>query len=550
MLSGGLGNDTLIGGLGADVFVFDATGVANYDAISDFTSGQDRINLYGTAFLPALSIAIYTDMFVIGTTALDANDYIIYNQSTGNLFFDADGNGGGTQELIAKLNANTILLQSDFINALVPGVTLVGTALADTLTGGAGNDTLDGGDGTDVLIGGAGNDTMMGEQGSDIYMFYAGSDHAVAEIFDYSINEARFASTTENDTLTIFAMDSGLWNIVIGTGTTAQADTSGTVSLNIDASLYSNLNPIITGNNGNNIIYASTFVADVVYGMGGNDTIIATSSTHTFLGQDGNDTLIGGSGNEDLYGGAGDDSLSGGGERDVIIGGEGNDLINGGAGNDLIYGGDNFINGLIGSDTIDGGDGDDTIIAPMTSIVHGGNGNDIISIDPASGVLNGSIIYGDAGNDIIYGSAASADILIGGAGDDVIYGRGGAAPDQLIGQDGNDTIVSGDGSDFMYGGAGADVFTAESLNPSGTSGIIFDFSSAELDKIDISAFDANSNTLANDAFTFVNAFTNTAGQLRYDGVSLIMADTNGDGISDFQISLNGVVTMSASDFIL
>jgi len=48
------------------------------------------------------------------------------------------------------------------------GVTLFGTAEADTLTGGDGNDILDGGGGNDLLIGGLGNDYLVGREGDDV----------------------------------------------------------------------------------------------------------------------------------------------------------------------------------------------------------------------------------------------------------------------------------------------------------------------------------------------------------------------------------------------
>jgi len=38
-----------------------------------------------------------------GGTATDANDYILYDTATGNLYYDADGNGAGARVLFATV---------------------------------------------------------------------------------------------------------------------------------------------------------------------------------------------------------------------------------------------------------------------------------------------------------------------------------------------------------------------------------------------------------------------------------------------------------------
>lgn len=53
--------------------------------------------------------------FVIGTQALDANDFIIYNDVTGALLYDADGSGGGAAVPIAIIGTGLAMTHTDFV---------------------------------------------------------------------------------------------------------------------------------------------------------------------------------------------------------------------------------------------------------------------------------------------------------------------------------------------------------------------------------------------------------------------------------------------------
>jgi serralysin len=107
----------LIGAGGADTFVFDtALGAGNVDAINDFVSGTDRIALDDAVFTGIGSLgALGAGAFVNGTVAGDADDRIIYNSATGQLFFDADGNGAGVAVLFATLSAHPNIAANDFV---------------------------------------------------------------------------------------------------------------------------------------------------------------------------------------------------------------------------------------------------------------------------------------------------------------------------------------------------------------------------------------------------------------------------------------------------
>ena len=117
VLYGGTGNDTLTGGAGADKFVFaSALGPNNVDTIRDFVSGTDKIVLDDNIFTGLVAGSALTN-FVSGAnpTATSANPTILYNRSTGDLLYDADGNGAGAAVRFASLTAAPMLLATDFI---------------------------------------------------------------------------------------------------------------------------------------------------------------------------------------------------------------------------------------------------------------------------------------------------------------------------------------------------------------------------------------------------------------------------------------------------
>jgi Ca2+-binding RTX toxin-like protein len=115
LLNGGAGHDVLNGGAGADLFVFaDTLGGSNVDGIQDFATGADRILLDHDVFSGLATGALASSAFVLGTGAGDADDRIIYNQATGELWFDADGSGATAPVLFATLAPSTSLAASDF----------------------------------------------------------------------------------------------------------------------------------------------------------------------------------------------------------------------------------------------------------------------------------------------------------------------------------------------------------------------------------------------------------------------------------------------------
>lgn len=116
-LAGGAGRDTLTGGLGADHFAL-VRGGPNADRITDFTDGQDRLQLSAAEFGAGLAPgALAAGAFIANTSgqAQAGSHRFIYETDTGRLYFDADGNGAGTRMLIATLEGLPTLAAGDFL---------------------------------------------------------------------------------------------------------------------------------------------------------------------------------------------------------------------------------------------------------------------------------------------------------------------------------------------------------------------------------------------------------------------------------------------------
>lgn len=116
-LYGGGGADWLFGGAGQDVFVFNtALGATQIDSVRDYSVADDTIWLDNAIFTKfAATGALNAAYFRVGAAAADANDYIIYDSSTGALFYDANGNGVGGAVQIATLSAGLALTNADFL---------------------------------------------------------------------------------------------------------------------------------------------------------------------------------------------------------------------------------------------------------------------------------------------------------------------------------------------------------------------------------------------------------------------------------------------------
>ncbi|MBW4575053.1 MAG: calcium-binding protein [Aphanothece sp. CMT-3BRIN-NPC111] len=113
-LEGGTGIDAMTGGPGVDRFIYRRLG-EGLDIITDFVPADDTI-IVGTSFGGGIATGtLPANKFRIGSAAADADDRFIYNNATGDLFFDPDGTGVSGQVLVAALSANLAITNNDIV---------------------------------------------------------------------------------------------------------------------------------------------------------------------------------------------------------------------------------------------------------------------------------------------------------------------------------------------------------------------------------------------------------------------------------------------------
>jgi Ca2+-binding RTX toxin-like protein len=463
-IDGAGGNDTLSGGNGdGDIFIFgQAPGTANSDFITNFQSASDTLEL-DARVMPALGAS---GRFAMGdarffaaagaTSGHDADDRIVYNSSTGNVFYDADGSGAGAAQLIATLQQGAALTAADVVvaNGGAPGGQLIqGTSGDDTLGGTNGNDTLDGLAGNDVVDGGLGTDLVRGGSGNDRLKDRADSVASAPDTLDGGLG---------NDIFDLLANPSRPHATVL-----VDAGGVDTVWANHNFTLPAGIENL------------TLFEGFAGQGNELDNTIVAFGNlpNYSLEGAAGNDTLIGAPDSTDgMTGGAGSDVFAflrlssnasgfGGGDNvfDFVSGTDTLQLDNTGFANlgapgRFSPGDERFFLGNAAHDASDrvifadatgrllyDPDGTGPAQALMIARIQGLVATDIVVVGEAAPPPPASIA-GTAGNDSLTGTAGN-DSILGLAGSDTINALGG-----------NDTLDGGAGIDNLNGGFGNDTY--------------------------------------------------------------------------------------------
>ena len=227
---GGLGDDSLNGGSGADTFVFAAN--SGDDTITDFDKDNDTIDLGMLPEAIAFSDLTFTALTdgtgtVITHSALNGSITVLgMNPSdfTAAMFNLPDG----STTSVTTTEGDTVQLyenpwegteDSDILIDGSNSTRMVGLGGNDRLEGGAGADALMGEEGNDILDGGADDDVLYGGSGDDTFVFEEG--HGTDTILDF---------TDGDDLIDLSALTgiTGFSDLTIAAdGTTAVIDLTG-----------------------------------------------------------------------------------------------------------------------------------------------------------------------------------------------------------------------------------------------------------------------------------------------------------------------------------
>jgi Ca2+-binding RTX toxin-like protein len=472
--------------------------------------------------------------------------------------------GAGNDTLIGYQGNNALIgdIGDDYLN--------VDTSTGDnTLNGGIGDDTLNarGTTGNNSLSGGDGNDYLS----TSSFPIYSGYSYIA------SSSNNTLDGGAGNDTLNAESPSGD--NLLSGGDGNDYLSTSGTKSDNGQLNFTSEGNNTLDGGAGDDRLYADISTGNnLLSGGDGNDTL-STSGTYTR-----NSFIVPSSGNNTLNGGAGDDYLyaSASTGSNFFSGGDGNDsfflstissdgspsnsylvtqTVDGGKGDDLLSfnllpfhdSDSNVAGGIITTFN------PTTNKGTITAGTYGVNYKNIEKLN-ISGTADDDNILGSNGNDTLSTGNGGKDTIDGGKGDDVLsvdYSNatskitttfnattntglitagtyqvsyknierlnitGTADDDNILGNNGNDTLSTGSGgNDTINGGQGDDILSVDYY--SNTTGITTTYN------------------------TTTNAGVITAGSNRVSYKNIERLDISGTVSDDYIIGNNGNDTLSGS----
>ena len=518
-LRGNFGNDRLIGGTGVDTLTggFGADEMEGGDGDDTLLGGSGSDYLSGGAGNDTLNGGLGTDAAEGGT---GDDNYIL--DSTADIVFERAAEG---VDSVQSSGFGLDLRQfGEVENATVLGsanVNLTGNASDNLLKGTSGNNLIDGREGDDRMEGGQGSDTYVLDRLGDLVVEAAnGGTDTIQSSVTVSLR-----SGVEEQVLPgleiIFAAMLNVENIVL-TGFGAINAYGDALANNLRGNVAANRldggagADTMSGGEGDDTYFIDNTGDDVIEFDGdGEDTVLSANLSLNLVSvrfANVENAALTGNLSLSLTGDSGVNTLIGNAGSNIIDGGGGGDVMNGGTGDDTYILRSLFFDEIV--EDVSGGT--DTIEASTFGVSL------ITFANVENARLTGSGTHGLTGND-------AANILQGNSGINAITGRGGA--------------------DRLTGGTGVDNFTylAESDSTLAARDVITDFV-AGTDNIDLGSF------IGSFVFRGTQAFTGGQ-QVRFvqnakGNTTTVEIDTGGALGADMAITLNGLINLTATDFIL
>ncbi|WP_264373117.1 calcium-binding protein [Pelagibius marinus] len=422
VLDGGAGDDTLIGGVESDLYVF------------KLGYGHDRIEDNNDNVLIE-----HTDVVMFGE-GIEKEDLVFSRDGGSSTLEIAVGDAGDALTLVGQFSAaytgplgkqwlDRIELLTFEDGSYYSWQDIMVKMVADAKT--AGDDTIWGFAYEDTLDGGAGDDYLIGAEESDTYIFGAGYGHD--RVFENGPN-----ILSGNEDKVVFK------DGITEAGVTFSRDGN---SSNLDI-LVNGTDDILTIQGQFAATYTGPFgkqwldrIEEVVFDNGFTyqwyeimEKMVADAKTA------GDDTIWGFSYEDTLDGGAGNDFLSGGNESDIYIFGLG-------YGQDVIW--EKMTNILSGDD--------DQVIfqdgLTLADLTFSRDGSDLIVTIDATG--DSLTLQGQFGADNLGNRFDEVESLV--FGDGTVWGRSDIQEHLLESTDGNDTLEGFFSNDVLDGGLGDDL---------------------------------------------------------------------------------------------
>lgn len=524
-LDGGPGHDDLIGGHGRDL-IYGSSGndiiLGDNGAIADHSPNDHTLPMTQVVQLVTPGNAAAFGPAIENCQNLGTDD------GNADCIFGGDGNdftfGEGGHDHLFGDNGD------DYMEGNAGNDVMRGGWHNDFMHGNDGEDEMYGDSGIDIMYGDAGNDTMRGNAGDDLMFGNAGDDfmHGDAdndEMYGNRGNDEMYGDSGDdymegNEDSDLMFGGAGQDDMIGGSSASFADDASDEMQGGPDHDVMAGDNATITRPGGVNPADGSVLRIVVLHNLAFGNSNTNLAGPDVMHGNSGNDQMYGQGENDLMHGNDGDDYMEGNGGDDVMHGDEGQDDLIGGSAQE--QGGTQD-----GSDTIYGGSDYDVILGDNAAIVRPVvNGqwvintfNDAVAREitlfdvatttytPPAHASGGDLLYGDAGDDLMYGQGNADDLdddgdglvnedpvdgvdndgdglmdedgggdyMHGGDGDDYMEGNAGA--DWLFGDGGNDDMVGGtgrinedpetgtdgrlDGGDTMFGGTGYDVMAGD-----------------------------------------------------------------------------------------